>query len=87
MEKSNYGDWVDVATLGYRIYSSLPGDSYGYKSGTSQATAFISARVAEILASNGLGNDMSFEAVLNKLIEEGSIIEDGKLSGVVAIQE
>jgi len=38
----NYGDWVDVAAPGYQIYSTLPDDEYGYKTGTSQAVAYVS---------------------------------------------
>lgn len=43
---SNYGDWVDVAAPGFDIYSTLPDDSYGYKSGTSFATAYVSGLAA-----------------------------------------
>jgi subtilisin family serine protease len=39
---SNYGNWVDAAAPGYKIYSTLPGDEYGYKCGTSFAAAYIS---------------------------------------------
>lgn len=43
---SNYGDWVDVAAPGFEIYSTLPDNSYGYKSGTSFACAYISGIAA-----------------------------------------
>lgn len=43
---SNYGDWVDVAAPGFNIYSTLPDNRYGYKSGTSFATAHISGFAA-----------------------------------------
>jgi thermitase len=43
---SNYGDWVDVAAPGYDIYSTLPNNSYGYKTGTSFATAYVSGMAA-----------------------------------------
>jgi thermitase len=43
---SNYGDWVAVAAPGFSIYSTLPDDDYGYKSGTSFATAYISGLAA-----------------------------------------
>lgn len=39
---ANYGDWVNAAAPGFNIYSTLPGDSYGYKYGTSFATAYVS---------------------------------------------
>lgn len=38
---ANHGDWVDVAAPGYQIYSTLPENEYGYKTGTSQATAYV----------------------------------------------
>ncbi|OGN87678.1 MAG: hypothetical protein A2Z74_06265 [Chloroflexi bacterium RBG_13_46_9] len=43
---SNFGDWVDVAAPGYNIYSSLPGNQYGYETGTSFAAAYVSGFVA-----------------------------------------
>lgn len=43
---SNYGHWVDVAAPGFNIYSTLPNNSYGYKSGTSFATAYVSGLAA-----------------------------------------
>ena len=43
---SNYGDWVDVVAPGFNIYSTLPGNSYGYKSGTSFAAAHVSGLAA-----------------------------------------
>jgi subtilisin family serine protease len=39
---ANYGNWVDVAAPGYKIYSTLPNNSYGYKYGTSFAAAYVS---------------------------------------------
>lgn len=41
-EDSNFGEWVDVYAPGVEMYSTLPGNKYGYKSGTSMATAYIS---------------------------------------------
>ncbi len=56
---SNYGDWVAVAAPGFNIYSTLPDDGYGYKSGTSFATAYISGLAAllfnEVTDTNGNG--------------------------------
>ena len=54
---SNYGDWVDVAAPGDDIYSTLPGDQYGYKSGTSFATAYVSGLAAILFGTLEDSND------------------------------
>ncbi len=47
---SNYGkNSVDIAAPGKRILSTLPGNKYGYMSGTSQSTAFVTGYVAALL--------------------------------------
>jgi thermitase len=43
---SNHGDWVDAAAPGFNIYSTLPQNGYGYKTGTSFATAYVSGLAA-----------------------------------------
>jgi subtilisin family serine protease len=51
LPSSNWGvNKVDVAAPGENIYSTLPGGRYGYMSGTSQATAFVSGMAALLLA-------------------------------------
>jgi thermitase len=39
---ANYGTWIDVAAPGFDIYSTLPGNKYGYEHGTSFAAAYVS---------------------------------------------
>jgi thermitase len=62
-ERSNHGDWVSAYAPGAEIYSALPGNSYGYKSGTSMATAYVTAVAALTLSivtdadGDGLVND------------------------------
>jgi thermitase len=43
---SNRGEWVTAAAPGANIFSTLPGNAYGYKSGTSQAAASVSGDAA-----------------------------------------
>ncbi len=43
---SNYGTVVDIAAPGVDIYSTMPNNSYAFKTGTSMATPFISAACA-----------------------------------------
>jgi thermitase len=43
---ANHGDWVDVAAPGFNIYAILPDNAYGYKHGTSFATAYVSGLAA-----------------------------------------
>ncbi len=60
---SNSGDWIDVAAPGFRIYSTLPGNTYGYESGTSSAAAYVSGLAASVFGlvidenGNGRVND------------------------------
>jgi len=60
--KSNCGSWTDVYAPGVDIYSTLPGDKYGYNTGTSMATAYVSATAA--LALNTV-NDVNNNGHLN----------------------
>jgi subtilisin family serine protease len=51
LPSSNWGvNKVDVAAPGENIYSTLPGGRYGYMSGTSQATAFVTGMAALLLS-------------------------------------
>lgn len=51
LASSNYGiETVDIAAPGQNILSCLPGSSYGYMTGTSQATAFVSGAGALVMA-------------------------------------
>lgn len=46
---SSHGGWVDVVAPGYDIYSALPGDSFGYRGGTSFAAAHTSGLAALLM--------------------------------------
>jgi thermitase len=53
---SSYGDWVDIAAPGFNIYSELPGNQYGYKTGTSAAAAHVSGVAALVFSVAGDAN-------------------------------
>lgn len=75
---SNYGDWIDVAAPGFDIYSTLPDNSYGYKSGTSFASAYVSGLAALLFSvvtdTNGDGklNDEIRAAIENSCQQIGT---------------
>lgn len=84
MPKSNFGDWIDVAADGYMIQSSVPGGGYALKSGTSQATALVSARLAEVLAA--WVGPVTQDGLLKELEKDAPKVEGGALAGVPIIQ-
>lgn len=49
---SAYGSWLDVMAPGSVIYSTLPGNAYGYKNGTSMACPLVSGLCALMLSRN-----------------------------------
>ncbi|PKP03172.1 MAG: hypothetical protein CVU11_09425 [Bacteroidetes bacterium HGW-Bacteroidetes-6] len=49
---SNYGADVDVSAPGSSIYSTLPGNSYGYMSGTSMASPLVAGLCGLMLSLN-----------------------------------
>jgi len=69
---SGHGDWVDVAAPGFNIYSELPHNRYGYKSGTSTAVAHVSG-VAALAFS--IANDVNDDGLINDEVRQA--IEDG----------
>lgn len=51
LASSNYGtETVDLGAPGQNILSTLPGNSYGYMTGTSQATAFVTGAAVLVMA-------------------------------------
>lgn len=51
LPSSNYGtNTVDIAAPGQNILSTLPGSTYGYMTGTSQATAFVTGAAVLVKA-------------------------------------
>jgi len=86
---SNFGKKsVDVAAPGVSIYSSMPNGMYGYMSGTSMATPYVS-RVAMLMMDQNRGissfqvkeiimDTATFVAELDPIIASGGIVDASK---------
>lgn len=92
VQLAKYGDWVDVAAPGANIYSTLPNNSYGYKSGTSMATA-CAAGMAGLLFDvvpdangNGRLNDEVRYTIENSCDEIGTLdVAKGRMNALKAV--
>jgi thermitase len=86
---SNYGQWVNIAAPGNEIYSTLPGDKYGFKTGTSFATAHVSGLAAilfnTVSDSNGDGrlNDEVRAALETGCQQVGGVVEWGRVDAAL----
>jgi thermitase len=64
---SNRGEWVDVIAPGVEIYSTLPGDQYGYKSGSSFSSGLVSGEAAMLFPR---ARDQDNDGMVNSEVEE-----------------
>lgn len=93
LASSNWG-WnrVDLAAPGENIFSTLPGGRYGYMSGTSQATAFVTGTAALLLSQDPSLQPAQIKAIImdsvdrfpqlaNKLITGGRVNAPMSASG------
>lgn len=72
LSSSNYGvETVDIAAPGQGIESTLPGNSYGQMTGTSQATAFVTGAAALIMAHRP---NFSVDDVKKYILKTGDVV-------------
>ncbi len=86
LPRSNYGvKNVHVAAPGQSILSTMPGGSFGYLTGTSQATAFVSGIAALLLVEGGsaLGETLGQRTQAVKRIILDSVTRTENLNGLV----
>lgn len=89
---SNYGaESVHTAAPGDKIFSTLPGNQYGYKSGTSMATPHVSG-VASLIVTEY--PEISNQQLIDRLVFgvdrspqlEGKVLSGGRLNAALALE-
>lgn len=69
LASSNFGiETVDIAAPGQNIISTLPGNTYGFMTGTSQATAFVSGAAVLVKANK---TEFKFEDIKRYILSTG----------------
>lgn len=82
LRSSNWGKTrVDVAAPGENIYSTLPGGRFGYMTGTSQATAFVSGMAALLLAQDPTLQPEQIKAIIKGSVDRFPQLKDKVATG------
>lgn len=88
LPSSNYGSTVTLAAPGLGVMSTLPGGGYGTMSGTSQATANVTAAAASLMVRYEGPRETRAAAVRRALIE-GAVrvktVTDLGMAGIVSV--
>jgi thermitase len=91
LPSSNWGKiHVDVAAPGENIYSTLPGGRYGYMTGTSQATAFVSGMAALLLAKDPTLSPVQMKEIIMSSVDrfpqlESKLVTGGRVNAYSAL--
>ena len=75
---SSYGPHLDFMYIGQNILGTTPGNTYDYKSGTSQSTAFVTGIIASLLAAEP---DLTPDDIYDRLKQATSQSEKSKKMG------
>jgi subtilisin family serine protease len=82
LKSSNWGkSKVDVAAPGENIYSTLPNGRYGYMTGTSQATAFVSGMAALLLSKDPYLTPVQLKELIKKSVDRIPQLEEKLATG------
>lgn len=82
LSSSNWGKHsVDVAAPGENIISTFPDGKYGYMSGTSQATAFVTGTAVLILSKHPNMSPSKVRAILRASVDQTSALVNRTISG------
>jgi subtilisin family serine protease len=90
---SNYGNnTVDLAAPGVDILSTLPGNRYGYYSGTSMATPHVSGVAALIKSQNPAADDAQMKAQILQFTDPkasltNKVATDGRLNALRSLTQ
>lgn len=93
LTSSNYGmRTVHVAAPGEQIYSTLPRGRYGYMTGTSQATAFVSGLAALILSENPKLKPSEVRDIIMRSSDKleslaSKVVAGGRINAFAALKE
>ena len=63
-EFSSFGNSLDFMAYGESLFSTLPNDGYGYRSGTSQSTALLTGIVSKLLSYEPAHTTSDIESIL-----------------------
>ncbi len=93
LSSSNWGkNTIDVAAPGENIYSTLNEGRYGYMSGTSQATAFVTGLAALLLAHNPSLTPYQVKKIIMNSVDHFSQLNDkittsGRVNAYLALMQ
>lgn len=91
LPSSNWGrNKVDVAAPGENIFSTLPDGRFGYMSGTSQATAFVTGIVSLVLSERPCLTPVQVKDIILNSVDkcpqlEGKISSEGRVNAYKAL--